>query len=125
MPPRRSGPGLQRKSPESPGNEWLRPWPRSGRERRDSAAGRQPVTAGDRALIRHDFATITEKERPDAWIAETPVNAHVGGPSSRFSCVDTKEIVREPAVSLGQVSGRTANPSSRRLTSVTGCCRLS
>ena len=105
-------PGLQQHaSPESPTTERLRPWPRSGRERRDSAAGRQPVTADDRALIRRDFAAITEKERADAQIAESPANAGAEAPSSRFRCVDPKQILREPAVSLGQTVGR----RSRRL----------
>ena len=41
----------------------LRPWPRSGRERRDSPADRQPVTAEDRALIRRDFTAIAAQPR--------------------------------------------------------------
>ena len=41
----------------------LRPWPRSGRKRRDSPADRQPVTADDRALIRRDFTAIAAQPR--------------------------------------------------------------
>ena len=77
------------------------------------------MTAGARALIPLDFATITEKERPDAQVAETPVNAGAGDPSSRFRCVDQNQIVREPAVVLGKRSdGEAVAPKTHKCRSM-------
>ncbi len=49
--------------PGSPRQRQLRPWPRSDRERRDSPADRQPVTADGRALIRREFTAIAAQPR--------------------------------------------------------------